>query len=59
MNSTGNNIQDKSHRHHRRALAVATDVTHADQVKALVDAAVRTYGRIDVMILFRPTRQEL
>jgi NADP-dependent 3-hydroxy acid dehydrogenase YdfG len=33
-----------------KALAVATDVTHADQVKALVDAAVRTYGRLDVMI---------
>ena len=33
-----------------KALAVETDVTHADQVKALVDAAVRTYGRIDVMI---------
>jgi NADP-dependent 3-hydroxy acid dehydrogenase YdfG len=33
-----------------KALAVETDVTRADQVKALVDAAVRTYGRIDVMI---------
>jgi NADP-dependent 3-hydroxy acid dehydrogenase YdfG len=33
-----------------RALAVATDVTHADEVKRLVDAAVETYGRIDVMI---------
>ncbi|MDB5298952.1 MAG: putative short-chain dehydrogenase/reductase precursor [Phycisphaerales bacterium] len=33
-----------------RALAVATDVTHYDQVKKLVDAAVQTYGRIDVMI---------
>ena len=32
------------------ALAVATDVTHYDQVKRLVDAAVQTYGRIDVMI---------
>jgi NADP-dependent 3-hydroxy acid dehydrogenase YdfG len=33
-----------------KVLAVETDVTRADQVKALVDAAVRTYGRIDVMI---------
>lgn len=32
------------------ALAVATDVTDRAQVKALVDAAVKTYGRIDVMI---------
>jgi NADP-dependent 3-hydroxy acid dehydrogenase YdfG len=33
-----------------RALAVAMDVTHYDQVKRLVDAAVQTYGRIDVII---------
>jgi NADP-dependent 3-hydroxy acid dehydrogenase YdfG len=33
-----------------KALAVTTDVTHCDQVKRLVDAAVETYGRIDVMI---------
>jgi NADP-dependent 3-hydroxy acid dehydrogenase YdfG len=33
-----------------RALALATDVTDRDQVKNLVDAAVRGYGRIDVMI---------
>ena len=33
-----------------KALAVPTDVTHADQVKRLVDAAVQTYGRVDVMI---------
>ena len=33
-----------------KALAIATDVTHCDQVKRLVDAAVQTYGRIDVMI---------
>jgi NADP-dependent 3-hydroxy acid dehydrogenase YdfG len=30
--------------------AIATDVTECDQVKALVDAAVQHYGRIDVMI---------
>jgi NADP-dependent 3-hydroxy acid dehydrogenase YdfG len=33
-----------------KALAVATDVTHHEQVKRLVDAAVRSYGRIDVML---------
>ena len=33
-----------------KALAVATDVTHHDQVKKLVDAAVDKFGRIDVMI---------
>jgi NADP-dependent 3-hydroxy acid dehydrogenase YdfG len=33
-----------------KAPAVTTDVTHHAQVKTLVDAAVRAYGRIDVMI---------
>jgi NADP-dependent 3-hydroxy acid dehydrogenase YdfG len=33
-----------------KALARETDVTHREQVKALVDAAVQAYGRIDVMI---------
>jgi NADP-dependent 3-hydroxy acid dehydrogenase YdfG len=33
-----------------KGLAITTDVTHCDQVKRLVDAAVQTYGRIDVMI---------
>ena len=33
-----------------KAAALATDVTDADQVKKLVDAAVHTYGRVDVMI---------
>ena len=33
-----------------KALAITTDVTHYDQVKRLVDAAVQKYGRIDVMI---------
>ncbi|GAC1526654.1 MAG: SDR family oxidoreductase [Ramlibacter sp.] len=33
-----------------KALAVATDVTDRRQVQALVDAAVRAYGRIDVMV---------
>jgi NADP-dependent 3-hydroxy acid dehydrogenase YdfG len=33
-----------------KALAVATDVTDSDQVKKLVEAAVETYGRVDVML---------
>jgi NADP-dependent 3-hydroxy acid dehydrogenase YdfG len=33
-----------------KALAMATDVTRHDDVKALVDAAVQTFGRIDVML---------
>jgi NADP-dependent 3-hydroxy acid dehydrogenase YdfG len=33
-----------------KALALPTDVTHADQVKQLVDGAVQTYGRVDVML---------
>jgi NADP-dependent 3-hydroxy acid dehydrogenase YdfG len=33
-----------------KALAVPTDVTDYEQVKRLVDAAVETYGRIDVII---------
>ncbi len=33
-----------------KALALATDVTQHQQVKRLVDAAVQTYGRIDVML---------
>ncbi|HWI94349.1 MAG TPA: SDR family oxidoreductase [Flavisolibacter sp.] len=33
-----------------KALAIATDVTKVEQVKALVDNAVKTFGRIDVLI---------
>jgi NADP-dependent 3-hydroxy acid dehydrogenase YdfG len=33
-----------------QALAVATDVTDRAQVQRLVDAAVETYGRIDVLV---------
>ena len=33
-----------------KALAVETDVVKSEQVKKLVEQAVRTYGRIDVMI---------
>lgn len=32
------------------ALAVTTDVTRLDDVKSLIDAAVQTFGRIDVLI---------
>ena len=37
-------------RHGGKAIAAATDVTRRDQVERLVDSAVKTYGRIDVMI---------
>lgn len=43
-------LADKLTGHGGKALAVATDVTHFDQVKRLVDAAAQTHGRIDVMI---------
>ncbi len=33
-----------------KALALATDVTRYEEVKALVDTAVQAFGRIDVMI---------
>jgi NADP-dependent 3-hydroxy acid dehydrogenase YdfG len=33
-----------------KALAVPTDVTKREQIQSLVDAAVRTYQRIDVML---------
>jgi NADP-dependent 3-hydroxy acid dehydrogenase YdfG len=33
-----------------KALAVATDVTHRNQVKKLVDTAAQKFGRVDVMI---------
>jgi NADP-dependent 3-hydroxy acid dehydrogenase YdfG len=33
-----------------KALALTTDVTSCDQVKRLADAAVQTFGRLDVMI---------
>jgi len=34
----------------KKALAIATDVTKVDQVKRLVDEAVKAFGRIDVII---------
>src|SRR5438128_9478615 len=33
-----------------KALAVATDVTHRNQVKRLLDTAAQKFGRVDVMI---------
>src|SRR3989441_11683127 len=33
-----------------KAVAITTDVTDYDQGKKLVDAAVQTYGRVDVII---------
>lgn len=43
-------LADALNRSGGKALAVATDVTDYEQVKHLVDIAVQTYGRIDVMI---------
>jgi NADP-dependent 3-hydroxy acid dehydrogenase YdfG len=43
-------LGDELTRGGRKALAIATDVTQRDQVQKLVDAAVQSYGRIDVMI---------
>lgn len=34
----------------KNAIALATDVTRVEQVKALVDQALKTFGRIDVII---------
>ena len=43
-------LADELTRSGGKALAIPTDVTHVDEVQRLVDAAVQTYGRIDVMI---------
>ena len=43
-------LADELSRKGGKALAVQTDVTEVDQVKRLVDEAVKTFGRIDVMI---------
>lgn len=43
-------LADELTRGGAKAIAVATDVTSFDNVKQLVDTAVQTYGRIDVMI---------
>jgi NADP-dependent 3-hydroxy acid dehydrogenase YdfG len=43
-------LADELNRKGGKALAVTTDVAHFDQVKRLVDIALKTYGKIDVMI---------
>src|SRR5947209_1152724 len=43
-------LADELNRNGGKALAVATDVTHRNQVKRLVDTAAQKFGRIDVMI---------
>src|SRR5436309_3824882 len=43
-------LADELNRNGGKALAIATDVIHRDQVKRLVDAAVQKFGRVDVMI---------
>jgi NADP-dependent 3-hydroxy acid dehydrogenase YdfG len=43
-------LADELTRRGGRALALATDVTDPEQVKRLVDAAVKAWGRIDVML---------
>jgi NADP-dependent 3-hydroxy acid dehydrogenase YdfG len=43
-------LADELERQGGKALAVTTDVTDCQQVKALVDKAVKTYGQIDVML---------
>jgi len=43
-------LADELTRSGGKALAVTTDVTDYDQVQKLVDAAVQSYGRVDVML---------
>lgn len=43
-------LADELTRGEAKAVAVATDVTQFDDVKKLVDTAVQTFGRVDVMI---------
>lgn len=43
-------LADELNRPEQRAIAIATDVTDRNQVKRLVDTAVQTFGRIDVMV---------
>lgn len=43
-------LADELTRRDGKALAVATDVTQFEQVKRLVDTAVQTYGRVDVIV---------
>src|SRR6058998_517876 len=43
-------LADELNRNGGKAVAVATDVTHRNQVKRLVDTAAQKFGRVDVMI---------
>lgn len=43
-------LADELNKNGGKALATTTDVTKRDHVKALVDAAIEAYGRIDVLI---------
>jgi NADP-dependent 3-hydroxy acid dehydrogenase YdfG len=43
-------LADELAAHGGKAIAVATDVGHREQVNALVDRAVQTFGRVDVML---------
>ena len=43
-------LADELNRDGGKAIAVATDVTHRNQVRKLVDTTVQEFGRIDVMI---------
>ena len=43
-------LAEELNKNGEKALALATDVTQVEQVKALVDEAVKTYGKIDVII---------
>src|SRR4051812_35016367 len=43
-------LADELKRTGTQALAMTTDVTDREQVKALVDAAVQNFGRVDVML---------
>jgi NADP-dependent 3-hydroxy acid dehydrogenase YdfG len=45
-----NSLAAELTRNARKALAIQTDVTHFDQVKKLVDAAIQVFRRIDVII---------
>lgn len=43
-------LADELNKNGGHSIAVSTDVTKVEQVKALIDAAVQKYSRIDVMI---------
>jgi NADP-dependent 3-hydroxy acid dehydrogenase YdfG len=43
-------LADELNKKGGKALAITTDVTKAQQVKGLVDIAVKTFGRIDVLV---------